>query len=197
MVLIYPYCYFYFLPYISSAAIFSFNRQFHPDNHSCAEQVIPTNHQVAFHLPIYLPTLTQRVTMLISGVYVAHHIVPVRAERTAYAQVAMVVASSCHARLVGYAQAPRVVVAPKRLRAYVTARSAFVPFQIHVPEILPSVMITCLMFVSHRQVHASLIQESGANLQPPPMVVRKSRNTSGKQDYRQYKHLVQIKILHA
>ena len=29
------------------------------------------------------------------------------------------------------------------------------------------------------------------------MVVRKSRNTSGKQDYRQYKHLVQIKILHA
>lgn len=59
------------------------------------------------------------------------------------------------------------------------------------------VMITCLMFVSHRQVHASLIQESGANLQPPPMVVRKSRNTSGKQDYRQYKHLVQIKILHA
>ena len=140
MVLIYPYCYFYFLPYISSAAIFSFNRQFHPDNHSCAEQVIPTNHQVAFHLPIYLPTLTQRVTMLISGVYAAHHIVPVRAERTAYAQVAMVVASSCHARLVGYAQAPRVVVAPKRLRAYVTARSAFVPFQIHVPEILPSVM---------------------------------------------------------
>ncbi|MDA6986848.1 hypothetical protein OSM86_23105, partial [Escherichia coli] len=31
------------------------------------------------------------------------HIVPVRAERTAYAQVAMVVVSSCHARLVGYA----------------------------------------------------------------------------------------------
>ena len=134
--------------------------------------------------------------MLISCVYAAHYAVSVRAERTAYAQVAVVVASSCHARLVGYAQAPRVVVVPERLRAHVAARSAFVPFQIYVPEIFPSVMIACLMLVSHRQVHASLIQESGANLQPPFMVVRKSRNTSSKQDYHCSKYLFIIKILH-
>ena len=114
----------------------------HADDDARPEQVFPFYHQVALDLPEEFPPAAQGIAVFVAHMDAAQHLVPVRTERAAYAQVTVVVAAAQHTRLVGRAHAPCVVAAPERIGADMMAVRTFTPFQIEVAKELFSPVFT-------------------------------------------------------
>ena len=90
--------------------------------------------------------MTKGIVVFVAGMYAAEELVCITAARGSDAQVAIVVATSHHAGLVGYAYAPCAVVVPERIGADMTTAFAVIPFQVAVHEVFPRIVVFGLMF---------------------------------------------------
>ena len=75
----------------------------------------------------------------------AKELVSITADTGSYADIAVMVTSTYHTRLVSCTYAPCAVVLPEGFRADVTTRWTFIPFEIAIDKKLPSIMILGLM----------------------------------------------------
>ena len=83
--------------------------------------------------------------MLVADMNTANELVGIAASTGSDAQVTVMVATSCDTRLVGGTDAPCAVVVPERLWADMTAGSTFVPFQVGIEEVFPSIVVKGFM----------------------------------------------------
>ena len=89
--------------------------------------------------------MTEGEIVLIADMNTADELVGIAACTGSDTQIAVVVATSCDTGLVGGTDAPCAVVVPERLWADMTAGSTFVPFQVGIEEVFPSIVVTGLM----------------------------------------------------
>ena len=52
------------------------------------------------------------------------------------------------------------IVSPKGVRTYVATRLALIPFDITIGEILPRVVVFCLMLIGYGHIQSSLIERT-------------------------------------
>ena len=132
-------------------------RKFYTNDHSGTEEVLTFNHQVCLDLPEQFPTASEAIVLFISYMDSTQYMVTVRAEGAAYTYIPVTVPASGNTGLVSDTQSPRIVISPKGFRTDMSAGCTFVPFQIDIAEILPCVMVTCLVLVGKSHVHAPFI----------------------------------------
>ena len=93
-------------------------RYLEAEDNTRAEQILTVgHHHVTLGLPVELPAVPQSIVVFIADVDASKEVVGVTATRSTDAQVAVVVTTSHHARLVGDAYTPCVVTVPEGLRA--------------------------------------------------------------------------------
>ena len=121
-------------PYISVSSSYrsSFDGEFYAEHHTCTEQVFALYHHIGLHLPVESPTASQHIVVLIAEVRSAEEVVRVTSCRRSDAQVAVVVAPTCHTGFVGDAETVTSVVLPKTFGTHMTARLAVRPLDVTV-----------------------------------------------------------------
>ena len=68
-----------------------FRGYLHADDNTCPKQIFPFYHQVALGLPKQFPALAKRIVVFVPHMDAAQHLVPVRTQRPAQPQIAMMV----------------------------------------------------------------------------------------------------------
>ena len=96
--------------------------------------------------------------MLIAKVNASKETVGITAGGCSKTKIAVMVASTIHAWLVGYTKAVGAVVLPKTIRADMTARLALIPFDIAIGKVFPRIVVLRLMLVSHGEVETTLVK---------------------------------------
>jgi hypothetical protein len=100
--------------------------------------------------------------MLIPHMEATKEFVCITADTCSDTKVAIIVASTYHTGLVGYTYAPGIVVLPERFGTDMTTRLAFVPFEIAIDKVLPSIVVLSLVFPRQGCIKAILIEKSHA-----------------------------------
>ena len=121
------------------------------------EPVSSVYYKLGLYLPEKLPVAAHHIAVLIPGMDAAYDLVGVGTDRAAQAKIAMIVLSTENAGLVYRAHTPCAVIFPERVRADVPAVTALVPFEVYVPEELPSVVIGHLFLITGGQFQTVLI----------------------------------------
>ena len=83
--------------------------------------------------------------MLIADMEATKELVGITADTGSDADIAVMVASANDTRLIGSTHAPSTVVLPEGIRADMTARRTFVPFEITIDKVFPRIVVLGLM----------------------------------------------------
>lgn len=122
-------------------------RHLNPKGNAGAEQVTPTHGDIFLYLEEHAPTIIE-----VEGVFVTYRGYPYELVQVATAahakpEVAMIVASTRHAGLVGETYIPNIVIVPKRVTCDITGFRVFVVLYVIARKIFHCTVIVHLVFI--------------------------------------------------
>ncbi len=119
-------------------------------------------HHVHLGLPVELPSVSQAVGMLISGMEASQHVAPVAAYGGTKTKVAVPVEAAHKAWLPSHTYMPGVIVPPEGIPADLAAGFALAPLQVARGKELPGVVVSPFMLPLHCGLQAVAVEQSRA-----------------------------------
>ena len=133
--------------------------------HTCTEQVFPSKDNIFLDLPEETPVTTEIIGMLKTDMSGSDDFPCITAKTCTDTQIPVMVTSSDDTGLIGNTQIIGKVVMPEAFLGDMASVRIRVILDIGIGEILPGMMVLCLMLIGECRIKASLIQGSDTQVQ--------------------------------